>query len=110
MINYFDQNPGSFAILRIMLTWVFNDFTIGNTTIMIPTLENDYSFEELGADFCILSSFLRVESQAMMQVVKSTSNYNSLIEFCTELMYANKRTDSPEMIASSKICFSSLMR
>eukprot|EP01052_Picozoa_sp_SAG31_P039507 SAG31_NODE_5492_length_2503_cov_4.163478_3_plen_67_part_00 len=46
----------------------------------------------------------------MMQVVKSTSNYNSMIESSAELMYANKWADSPEMIADDKTCFASLFK
>eukprot|EP01052_Picozoa_sp_SAG31_P031730 SAG31_NODE_3395_length_4320_cov_14.336413_2_plen_178_part_00 len=53
---------------------------------------------------------LREESLSMMQVVKSTSNYNALIESSAELMYANKRTDAPVMIAVDKTCFASLFK
>eukprot|EP01052_Picozoa_sp_SAG31_P012575 SAG31_NODE_739_length_12444_cov_14.976831_1_plen_411_part_10 len=109
-VNYFDQNPGSFTLLRITMQWIFDEYNAGNTTITVPTVGNEYRCFKSEPTLGITSQFLREESLSMMQVVKSTSNYSSLIESCAELIYTNKRTDSPEMIAADKTCFASLFR
>ena len=98
VVNYFDQNPGSFALLRVFLINMIKEFTLGNTLITIPTCFNEYEFTQGDGSLAFLSPFIKIESQAFMQVIASTGNYLTFIETCQELQSVNKMTDFPEMI------------
>jgi hypothetical protein len=110
VVNYFDQNPGSFALLRVFLIHMIKEFTLGNTLITIPTCFNEYDFTQNDASLAFLSPFIKVESQAFMQVIASTGNYLTFIEACRELQSVNKMTDFPEMIYVDPTCSMSLLK
>ena len=55
--------------LTIFLIHMIKEFTLGNTLITIPTCFNEYEFKQGDASLAFLSPFIKIESQAFMQVL-----------------------------------------
>jgi hypothetical protein len=105
MTTYFDQTPGTYSILRNYLKYVMSEISSGRPSIEVPMERNDYA-NDLPSPL-ILSKYLKIQSQAFIQVLNV--NYSRIILATKELRTINA-TSCPEQFAASNSCMMEVFR
>ena len=108
LTTYFDQYPGTFAVLRIILKFVIDEINSGKTDVEVPMDCNSYMNDLPLSD--TFSSFLRIQAQSFMQIVNSTASLTKLVVMTREPRNINELTSNPELFAASDLCFMEFFR